>query len=270
MKPASVKEAARRHSRQSFRQFFAFAAGLFAIGLGALPVQAQVSSVKVFDGTVTRTVELQPFDGAKFLAGYSGELPPGNAAVVKALMEYPRDGTHTYWWPRRGESSYDGVTTDVVVDGKVILRGEEKARTYCCGLTLEVLYKAVGILGKTPESVAGDSASEFKRLWYCEKIGSPGPADALKSVNLGTELADSKAALPGDFVQLWRSDNSGHSVIFVDWARSTNGDIVGLHYWSTQTATNGIAFTAEVFGSGGKLVDRSRTSFARLEASLVR
>ena len=67
-------------------------------------------------------------------------------------------------------------------------------------------------------------------------------------------------------MQIWRTNKSGHSVVFVDWVRE--GDqIVGIKYRSSQKSTDGIGDRVEYFadaaGKGGK-VDRKRTYVARL------
>lgn len=228
-------------------------------GTAELTTATQVSE----DGT-THTIHVSALEPEKFLKERLAGLPGPNRRIVEILQEYPRSGEHEYWWPRKGESSYDGSTTDVLVRGIPAMRGEEKRRTFCCGLTLEVALRVID--EQMPHSVTLSSATLalFKKLWFCEKLFSPGPTDALVAFGMGKPIKNFDDALPGDFVQLWRHNRSGHSVIFVDWARSTNGKIVGVYYWSTQPATNGIGFNLELFGGGGKMMDRRTFSIVRL------
>ena len=66
----------------------------------------------------------------------------------------------------------------------------------------------------------------------------------------------------GDFAQIWRNNGSGHSVVFLDWVRE-DGAIVGLRYWSTQPATDGIGERVERF-DGERGVDREQIWLARV------
>lgn len=215
------------------------------------------------DGT-TETIRVRALDAEKFLEERRARLPEPNRRIVEMLLEYPRSGEHDYWWPRKGESSYDGSTTDILVAGIPAMRGEQKGRTFCCGLTLELALRLID--EQMPGSVEFTSATlaRFKKLWFCENLFSPGPTDALVAFGMGKPVGSFDDALPGDFVQLWRHNRSGHSVIFVDWARSADEKVVGVYYWSTQPATSGIGFNLELFGRGGKTVDQNSFSIVRL------
>ena len=71
---------------------------------------------------------------------------------------------------------------------------------------------------------------------------------------------------PGDFLQLRRTNKSGHSVVFLDWVTDARRTI-GVKYRSTQTSTKGIGDRTEYFGDvpGKKgLVDPKRLYFGRL------
>lgn len=213
------------------------------------------------DSSISRSVLTTP--GRSYLEGVLPNLPEPNASVVKLLLDYPEHGVHDYWWPRKGEGSYDGSTTDVLINGQVVMKGETKARTFCCGLTLEVFY---GYLKSHPElarRIPADQYSEFKRYWFCRELFSPGPRDAMTTYSVGTAILRAEDALPGDFVQVWRKNKSGHSVIFVNWLRDDQGNRIGLQYWSTQPATGGIGFHSELFGTLPKQIDESYVSIAR-------
>ena len=146
------------------------------------------------------------------------------------------------------------------------MRGEARGRSFCCGLTLEVFYRTLGERREIDDLWTSTSGAVFKGLWFCGKLKAPGPEDAILAFGMGEKIERAEDVLAGDFVQLWRNSGSGHSVIFVDWARDLDGKVVGIHYWSTQPGTKGISFNTELFGAGGGMVDRLRTSFARLRA----
>ena len=211
------------------------------------------------------TVPLMPLSPVETLTSALPNLPRPNRAIVEALLKYPRDGRHTYWWPRKGESDYDGSTTDVLLNGFVAMKGEPKRRSFCCGLTLEVFYDVVKNLpGGSQRFPDKKAADDFKKLWFCKAIDANGPGDALVAAGMGRVITNPKEVLPGDFVQLWRHSKTGHSVIFVAWAYDISGRPVGIHYWSTQEGTKGIHFQTELFGNSGKSVDLKKTGFSRL------
>jgi hypothetical protein len=246
------------------------ATALLSLALSSAVAQSQTSasalqltphqvSLRADDNSrTTRTVYTT--DGAAFLRAALPSLPEPNKSIVELMLDYPTDGSHTYWWPKTG--GYDGCTTDVVVGGKTVMKGEPGARTFCCGLTLEVFYKYAA----SKPAVAAQLASnpgKFKGDWFCHNINSPGPLDALSSAKLGKKVTNLEEALPGDFVQLWRNDKSGHSVMFVNWLRDASGKRIGLQYWSTQTSTNGIGFSSEAFGNAPKQINIEHFSLTR-------
>jgi hypothetical protein len=187
---------------------------------------------------------------AKAPAAPEVALPAFNQLVLADMARFPTDGTHSYWWPRAGESDYDGVTRDILFDGKRVLKGEPGGRTFCCGLTLEVFANALEKHRQLNPSAAiplrAADWSEFKRLWFVTDLNGPGPSQALERYGLGKTITADEV-LPGDFVQLWRTNKSGHSVIFLDWLKANDGTIIGMKYWSTQTSTQGIGETIEHF-----------------------
>lgn len=203
-------------------------------------------------------------------------LPEFNRLVLKVLEEYPTDGTHGYWWPRSGESDYDGCTRDLYFLGQKVMKSEEKGRTYCCGLTLEVFLEAYNrwLKDQGGEQAAGLKAEDwprFKRLWFVENHNGPGPSAALEAFRMGKTIA-AEEALAGDFVQLWRTPNdkgkeTGHSVIFLDWTRDGEGKITGIRYWSTQPGTQGISERVELYGPSGG-ISAENTWFGRVVLNL--
>lgn len=197
-------------------------------------------------------------------------LPEFNSIVLKTARAYPADGTHRYWWPKKGEPQYDGGTEDVTVAGRLLMRGEPERRTFCCGLTLEVFVRAyeqwLERHDVTPSPALGEDWDEFKRNWFVLEVNGPGPSLALEKAGLGRTI-EPEEALPGDFVQLWRRNGSGHSVIFLDWVREKDGLIKGFRYWSTQPGTEGISENVEYFGDreGEKDVAWEHTYWARVD-----
>src|SRR5688572_3443862 len=185
------------------------------------------------------------------------------AAKPQAVLEVARsfkDGGGYIW---EGGS---GAPQAIEFGGETIVKQQEKG-TYCSGFTFSVAMRAAaerGLLaGKSVEAVR-----RFQKEWYgVPKVAQEKQcAVAVERLGIGRHVKDLKAARPGDFVQIWRTNKSGHSVVLVEWVRDS-GQIVGLKYRSSQKSTDGIGdrveYFADVAGRGGK-VDRSRTYVARL------
>lgn len=210
----------------------------------------------------------------RIAAEHVKELPEFNKIVLKTVKEYPADGTHGYWWPRSGEGSYDGGTQDMFLQGEKVMEGEPKKRSFCCGLTLEVFLKAYKEWlkdngGEKASVISPEDWGRFQSLWFVQKLNGPGPSAALEEFNLGRTIQPDQA-LPGDFVQIWRtvkeegSSPSGHSVIFLGWEKDEGGNISGMRYWSTQPGSDGISERVEYFGPNGGIAGEN-TWIGRVE-----
>jgi len=88
---------------------------------------------------------------------------------------------------------------------------------------------------------------------------------ALKNIGIGYEVS-LEDAKEGDFCQIWRTNGSGHSVIFI--SHIYDGDnIIGFNYRSSQKSTNGIGDTKEYYSDSGKgSMDRKYTYFGRMNS----
>ncbi len=195
---------------------------------------------------------------------------PFNDTVLEILKRYPTDGSYGYWWPRG--SDWEGTTQDLVYEGKKIATGDPKKRSYCCGLTFEVFFRAYekrcADRGR-PFKIGELGASELHEMrlrWYGASSNGDRKKlclEALTSYGLGKAISRLEDARAGDFVQLWRKDGSGHSVIFLAW-ETRGGTITGITYWSTQNSTKGIGRNTEKFGDK-KGVDRDHLYVVRVE-----
>lgn len=159
-----------------------------------------------------------------------------------------------------------GVPESIEFAGATILARQPKG-TYCSGFTFAVAMRTAvdrGLLrGKSVDAVR-----KFQKEWYGS---TPESAErqcalAMETLGVGREVKRLADARPGDFVQLWRTNKSGHSVVLV--ALERQGDrIFGLRYRSSQKSTDGIGDRVEYFadaeGREGKL-DRKRIYVARL------
>ncbi len=193
---------------------------------------------------------------------------PLNPTVLKMMKGYPTDGSYQYWWPRG--SKWAGTTQDLIYQGKTIAKGDSRNRSYCCGLTFEVYFKAYEeACRKTGKPfrigrLSPSDVTELRLRWYgASRNGDKKKLilEALTSMGLGQKVVRPEDARPGDFVQLWRKNGSGHSVIFLKWERSGR-KITGITYWSSQPGTNGIGERTERF-SGSRGVDPDQIFIAR-------
>ena len=182
-----------------------------------------------------------------------GEL---NATILEVCREYRSDGTHRYFWPRGKEAkkfrSWAGNTKDLHYEGKLLFAGDEKRRAFCCGLTFEVFFESWRRWCKSQgrEFKIADfdrkGIRKLKSQWFGSAKDKTCLRTALVDNRLGVRIRKLSDARPGDFVQLWRANGSGHSVVFLAWVKE-KGKIVGLRYWSTQKSTKGIGERIERF-----------------------
>jgi hypothetical protein len=176
--------------------------------------------------------------------------------VVKTARSYKDGGGYEWKGP--------GVPEEIRFKGERILPKGEK--TYCSGFTFAVVMQAAekrGLLhDKTVEQIR-----KFQKEWYgaTKESGETQCALAVERLGIGNAIKPDKARA-GDFLQLWRTDKSGHSVVFLEWVEDGRQPI-GIKYRSTQTSTNGIGdrieYFADVPGKEGK-VDMKRLYFCRL------
>lgn len=188
--------------------------------------------------------------GARAASGGGGGAAGGNDAVLAVARSIPDGGTY--------KISGTGVPFDVVHKQVVILpKGDT---VYCSGFTFAVAMKAAQARGLLENKSIPDVRA-FQRNWY----GSGGESEllsgpALEKLGIGRSVAQADA-LPGDFMQLWRTTGTGHSTVFTGWLEE-NGKKTGVKYRSAQGP--GVGDKQERFSDSGGSVIRSRTYFSRL------
>jgi len=189
--------------------------------------------------------------------------------VLQIMRTYPTDGTHGYYWPKKG--AWQGVTRDIEYNGRIVAEGDPQARCHCSGLTWEIFMRALDAYNRdhTPKVFSSwndDEVRRFRRLWFGADGNKRCIHNAVLTFGIGFEIKNKDNAKPGDFVQFWRGAGSGHSVIFDHWVRDEEGRITALHYWSSQKKTNGIGYNTETVG-GEKGIDLAQTYIVRIGAS---
>ncbi|WP_428305891.1 hypothetical protein [Lacipirellula sp.] len=188
--------------------------------------------------------------------------PPAEDVLAVAAA-IPDGGT--YVW-----DGGSGVPHEIRHEGETILPAQKKG-TYCSGFTFTVAMEAARERGLL-RGKSADAVRQFQKEWYgsTKEAAERQCALAVERLGIGKEITDLMDARPGDFVQIWRTNKTGHSVVFVDWVREGE-TVVGLKYRSSQKSTNGVGDRVEYFadakGHDGK-VDRRRTYVARLDPML--
>ncbi len=181
-----------------------------------------------------------------------------NPTVLKLIDHMPTGGG--YVW----EST--GVPHTILHDGQVILKKTTAAGTYCSGVTFTVAMEAAKRAGLI-KSFAFDDIKQFQRDWYGTTDVSAETQCVFAMQRLGIRHAvEHDDAQPGDFVQFWRG-KSGHSVVFLAWVTDRQGQRIGLKYWSSQTATDGIGVHTEYFQGASDFdghVDPDRVYLGRM------
>ncbi len=85
----------------------------------------------------------------------------------------------------------------------------------------------------------GNLREDMVKMWGCWNADGPGSFYALSMFSkLGTRV-DPLDAKPGDFCNLdWRN-GMGHSVVFLGWDTTSDGEMA-MRFWSSQKSTNGL------------------------------
>lgn len=190
---------------------------------------------------------------------YKDKCPDGKGirttGLSKVIELKSKEGkTWTVAKDSYGNSYCSGVTYEAVAP-IVIEKGWLASKSYADIRTFQQLWYVV-----CPEGVEKSSGLHCKHpdgsVYSLSKIKREAAVLAIEHAKIGKKI-DYKSARPGDVVQLYRS-GWGHSVLFKNWVQSDgsssesfNDKTVGLKYFSSQPATNGVGDHIECFKSRG-------------------
>lgn len=153
--------------------------------------------------------------------------------------------------------NYNGVTENIYYKGEILLKANPNGNkaSHCSGITFEVFFKAMqernkalGIAVDDFNGMNKNQLMDFVLDWYVAQ----GPKSqsnlsvAIEKYGLGYKITNLEDLQPGDFIDLSRENNTGHTAVFQNWIRK-DGKIIGLKYWSSQGSTNGIKYKEEYF-----------------------
>lgn len=181
-------------------------------------------------------------------------LLPFNQLVLAQIKTYDK-GRYPYLL-NTDYANYNGVTSNIYYQGKLFLKAHPSGNqaTHCVGITFEVFFHAMmdwnrqqGFTGDTIKGLNYEQLYDFMLKWY---VAGPKTENnlvvALEKYKLGKRITNFEEARPGDFIDFSRENQTGHTVVLIDWVR-VNGKIVGLRYWSSQESTKGIGYKTEYF-----------------------
>lgn len=203
-------------------------------------------SVETNEATAQETYEgIEPITKPVIAQPSVRESPlPFNQLVLAQIMTY-NNGSYPYLL-NTDYAHYNGVTSNLYYQGKLLLKAHPSGNksNHCVGITFEVFFRAMkdwnqrqGYEGDTIKGLNYEQFYDFILKWY---VAGPKTENnlviALEKYKLGKRLTNFEEARPGDFIDFSRENQTGHTVVLIDWVR-VNGKIVGLHYWSSQEST---------------------------------
>lgn len=190
-----------------------------------------------------------------------GELNP---QILEVVAEYSRKNSHLPVAQGAIVNTTYGVTRDITYDGRKVVSRSSGGEVYCVGLVFDVYMAACekkkGSRFRLPGVKSADMV-QFRRDWYGVDGNERTFVRTLVDRELGVEIENPRDAKPGDLIQFWRQ-KSGHSVVFLDWARDERGAIKGIRYWSAGQQY-GIGENTELFEGRGGSIDPDRVFIVR-------
>jgi len=161
-----------------------------------------------------------------------------------------------------------GVSRDLYFKGEKIASAGSSPCIYCIGLIFDVFMSSWELVHKERNisdigNLDENNINDFRKNFYGVYGNTKTCVNALTHYGLGVEITDIELAKPGDLIQFWRFNKSGHCVIFNKLERNNKGKITGLNYWSVQRMTKGINYNTENFGNYSNNIDITRVYIVR-------
>ncbi|HEY3394353.1 MAG TPA: hypothetical protein VGK58_16690 [Lacipirellulaceae bacterium] len=181
------------------------------------------------------------------------------AETLEVAREYKDGGGYDNSWKGTGVPEEIRFKNE-----RILAKGKG---TYCCGFTFAIAMEVSQERSLLDDKRVAEIRA-FQKQWYgaTEESREIQCAMAVEKLGIGKRI-DPDEARPGDFLQFWRTNKSGHSVVFVEWVEK-DGRRVGFKYRSSQGSTKGIGDRVEYFADADRkegLVDRQRMYFCRLD-----
>ena len=212
------------------------------------------------------TIPIQPEapkSKAEITADTNKKEPVNSQLFKEDLNSYVLDMIKTYelgkypYLLNTDYTNYNGVTTNITYQGSTIAKANPSGdrASHCVGITFEVFFKAMQErnkkLGISPDDfngMSGDDLRNFMLNWFVSDGIKPQQncSVAVAKYGIGKRISNFEDAKAGDFIDISRENNTGHTAVFLNWIKK-DGKIVGLKYWGSQNSTKGIAYKEEYF-----------------------
>lgn len=155
-------------------------------------------------------------------------------------------------------ANYNGVTFNISYQDRLLLKAHPSGNraSHCSGITFEVFFRAMqdrnkklGLPLDDFNGMSYDQLYNFAMSWYVADGDkqTQNVAKAVEKYGLGRRITRLEDARAGDFIDISRENNTGHTVVFINWLKNDAGKIIGLKYWSSQESTKGISYKEEYF-----------------------
>ncbi len=177
-----------------------------------------------------------------------------NSLIIHEAQKYQGGG---YVWDGTG------VLKSLSYKDSVYLEQSDSG-SYCSGFTLTLAFEVLKKNNKlSPELMS--NFYNFYRSWYGVPVESREKqcVFAINKYKIGKEITLEQAK-PGDFIQFWRNNKSGHSVVFLAWEINDKNEIIGVHYKSSQKLTYGVGDRCEFIGAHEEYINPKRIYISRL------
>ncbi len=195
-----------------------------------------------------------PMYNVNHQAVYGQEAPETNQAVLMAIDEIqasaPKGGGYFMRSGANPPASPIGIPLKLA--NSSIITPQRKS-SYCSGASYAAFIGALDtatvsirsqinsdqIEALRMQDSKGNLREDMSKMWGCWNADGPGSLFALSMFsNMGVRI-DPLDARPGDFCNLDWKNGYGHSVVFLGWDTTTDGEMA-MRFWSSQKSTNGL------------------------------
>lgn len=188
----------------------------------------------------------------------------------RGVAEFIYSRTHNFKKGCRYDSRVNSSTINAFLDS--ILnpkKGPENTciATMCTSASFAIFLLALRELqskGRLPKEVNIEELCNTRSIGWKYFNEMARPDLAITELDLGrgmiinrselTDCASKDWPAAGDFVQIWRSNNSGHSVVFSNYLRNAAGENIGICYWSSNSETKGLSHRCEALDKIQKII----------------
>ncbi len=184
---------------------------------------------------------------------------PGESYYASIIKTFPKGCG--YKWQGFSTSGFNETISEFLKSGKILCSSEHQSMCTSAAF-LAFLMKAKQLVKdkKITQAQLERWADLRGPAWPILNIQAR-PDLLLKELDLGdgrilrqNEIPTDNWPSKGDLVQIWRKDRSGHSVVFSNLLKSSNGKVMGVCYWASNKSTNGYGERCEPIEKVDRLI----------------